>query len=190
MPITENINAVVGKMEGNMQERLQKLAKEFSVLRTGRANPMVLEQVKVECYGQQMALKQLAAVSVPEARTLEIRPWDPSTLNDIEKALQKNDVGAPPQNDGKLIRITLPTMTEERRKDLVKVVKKMGEEYRVAMRNERHDALDKIKKAEKAKEITQDDVKGLEGRIQKVTDGYVAKVDEAVAAKEKEITTI
>lgn len=190
MPLTENINAVVGKMEDNMKERLGKLAKEFSILRTGRANPMILEQIKVQYYGQEVPLKQVAAVSVPEARVLEVRPWDPSALAEIEKALQKTDVGAPPQNDGKVVRIVLPTMTEDRRKDLVKVVKKMGEEYRVAMRNERHDALDKVKKAEKAKEVTQDDLKGLEGRIQKITDSYVAKVDEQVAAKEKEITTI
>jgi ribosome recycling factor len=190
MPITENINAVVSKMEDAMKDRLAKLAKEFSVMRTGRANPMVLESVKVEYYGQLVPLKQVAAVSVPEARVLEVRPWDPTALPELEKALQKNDVGAPPQNDGKMIRIVLPMMTEDRRKDLVKVLKKMGEEYRVAMRNERHDALDKLKKAEKAKELTQDELKGLEGRVQKVTDGYVAKVDEAVAAKEKEITTI
>ncbi len=190
MPVTESVNAVVSKMEQNMKERMAKLAKEFSILRTGRANPVILESIKVEYYGQQVPLKQVAAVSVPEARVLEIRPWDPTALPEIEKALQKNDVGAPPQSDGKMIRINLPMMTEERRKDMVKVVKKIGEEYRVAVRNERHDALDKIKKAEKAKEITQDDVKGLEGRIQKVTDLFVKQVDDQVAAKEKEITTV
>ncbi len=190
MPVTEAVNAVISKMEQNMKDRMAKLAKEFSVLRTGRANPLVLESIKVEYYGQQVPLKQVAAVSVPEARILEIRPWDPTALPELEKALQKNDVGAPPQNDGKMIRITLPSMTEDRRKDMVKVVKRMGEEYRVAIRNERHDALDKIKKAEKAKEITQDDVKGLEGRIQKVTDGFIKQVDDQVAIKEKEITTV
>lgn len=190
MPITEPINAVLGKMEEGMKDRLAKLAKEFSVLRTGRANPMILESIKVEYYGQQVPLKQVAAVSVPEARVMEIRPWDPTVLPELEKALQKNDVGAPPQNDGKVIRISLPTLTEDRRRDMVKVVKKLGEEYRVGVRAERHDALDKIKKAEKAKEITQDDVKGLEGRIQKTTDHYIKLVDDNVAAKEKEITTI
>ena len=188
--ITENANAAIGKMEASMKERIAKLQKDFSVLRTGRANPMVLESVKVEYYGQQVPLKQVAAVSVPEARVLEVRPWDPAALAEIEKALQKADVGAMPQNDGKMIRITLPAMTEERRKDLVKVIKKMGEEYRVAVRNDRHEALDKIKKAEKAKELTQDDVKGLEGRIQKITDSFVKQVDDNVAQKEKEITTI
>ena len=190
MPITEPINAVLGRMEENMKDRLAKLNKDFSVLRTGRANPMVLESIKVEYYGQPVPLKQVAAVSVPEARVMEIRPWDPTVLPELEKALQKTDVGAPPQNDGKVIRINLPSLTEDRRKEMVKVVKKIGEEYRVAVRADRHEALDKIKKAEKAKELTQDDVKGLEARIQKTTDHYVKLVDDAVAAKEKEITTI
>jgi ribosome recycling factor len=190
MPITEGVNAVLSKMEESMKDRLAKLAKDFSVLRTGRANPLVLESIKVEYYGQQVPLKQVAAISVPEARVMVISPWDPTALQDIEKALQKADVGAPPQNDGKVVRINLPTLTEERRKDMVKVVKKIGEEYRVAVRNDRHEALDKIKKAEKAKELTQDDVKGLEARIQKTTDHFVKQVDDAVAAKEKEITTI
>lgn len=188
--ITENINGVVGKMEDAMKERLGRLAGDFGKLRTGRASPMMLESVKVEYYGQQAPLKQVAAISIPEARVIEVRPWDPSALSEIEKALQKADLGAMPQNDGKMLRLTLPAMTEDRRKDLVKVVKKMGEEYRVGVRNDRHDALDKIKKAEKAKEISQDEVKGLEGRIQKITDAYVKQIDDAVAAKEKEITTI
>lgn len=190
MPITEAANNVVAKMEESMKERLAKLAKDYSVLRTGRANPMILENVKVEYYGQLVPLKQVAAVSVPEARVLEVRPWDPTALPDLEKALQKADLGVLPQNDGKLIRITMPTMTEERRKDLVKVIRKMGEEFRVAVRNERHEALDKIKKAQKAKELAEDDVKALEARVQKITDQYVKQVDEAVAAKEKDITTV
>ena len=173
MTITDAVNSSLAKMEEAMKERLAKMAKDMSVMRTGRANPMILESVKVEAYGSLVPLKQVAAISVPEARTLEIRPWDPSTLGDIEKALQKADVGAMPQNDGKLIRISLPMMTEERRKDMVKLLKKVGEEYRVAVRNDRHEALDKIKKAEKAKEITQDELKGLEARIQKTTDHFV-----------------
>jgi len=190
MPITEGVHALISKMEESMKERMSKMSKEFSVLRTGRANPMMLESVKVEYYGQLVPLKQVAAVSVPEARVIEIRPWDPSALTDLEKALQKADLGAQPQNDGKMLRLIMPTMTEERRKDMVKVVKRMGEEFRVAVRNERHDALDKLKKAEKAKEITQDDIKGLESRVQKITDSYVKQVDDQVAAKEKEIVTI
>jgi ribosome recycling factor len=190
MPITDAINAVLNQMEDAMKQRLQRLAKEYSTLRTGRANPQLLETVKVEYYGQQVPLKQVAAVSVPEARVMEIRPWDPTVLGDLEKALQKADIGAMPQSDGKMLRISLPAMTEDRRKDLVKVAKRMGEEQRVAIRTDRHEALEKLKKAEKAKEISQDEVRGLEARIQKTTDLYVAKVDAEAAAKEKEITTV
>ncbi|MDE2039160.1 MAG: ribosome recycling factor [Elusimicrobia bacterium] len=177
-------------MEAAMKERLRKLGKDFSVLRTGRANPLVLDSVRVEYYGQEVPLKQVAAVSVPEARVLEIRPWDPSALTEIEKAIQKADLGAMPQNDGKMLRLTLPTMTEERRRDMVKLVKKMGEEFRVGVRNDRRDALEKIKKAEKLKELSEDEAKGIEGRIQKATDSFVKQIDEAVLVKEKEIATI
>jgi ribosome recycling factor len=190
MTVNDAVNSVISKMEGAMKERLTKMGRDMSVMRTGRANPMMLESVKVEAYGSLVPLKQVAAVSVPEARTLEIRPWDPSTLQDIEKALQKADVGAMPQNDGKLIRISLPMMTEERRKDMVKVLKKLGEEFRVGIRNERQDALNKVKKSFQAKEITEDDLRGLEARIQKLTDSFVKQVDDQVAAKEKEILTV
>lgn len=190
MPISPAVESVVSSMEESMKQRLAKLAKDFSTMRTGRANPMILESVKVEYYGQLVPLKQVAAVSVPEARVLEIRPWDPTALADLEKALQKADVGAMPQSDGKMLRINLPMMTEERRKELVKVLKRMGEEGRVAIRNDRHEAIEKLKKAEKAKEISQDEIRGLEARVQKLTDLYAGKVDQDVAAKEKEITTI
>lgn len=190
MPITEGVNAALGHMESSMKERMSKLAKDFAVLRTGRANPLVLESVKVEYYGQLVPLKQVAAVSVPEARVLEIRPWDPTALPEIEKALQKADLGAMPQNDGKMLRLTMPSMTEDRRKDMVKQVKKIGEEFRVAIRNDRHEALEKLKKAEKAKEISEDEARGLEVRIQKATDAYIAKIESELVAKEKEITTV
>ena len=183
-------DAVISQMEAAMKERMARLSKEFSVLRTGRANPMMLESVKVEAYGSTVPLKQVAAVSVPEARTLEIRPWDPSTLQDIEKALQKADVGAMPQNDGKMLRISLPMMTEDRRKDLVKTVKKLGEEFKVGVRNDRQDGLNKIKKSYQAKEITEDALRGYEQRVQKITDSFTKQIDDAIAAKEKEITTI
>ncbi|MBI4371953.1 MAG: ribosome recycling factor [Elusimicrobia bacterium] len=177
-------------MEEAMKERLAKMAKDLSVMRTGRANPMVLESVKVEYYGQMVPLKQVAAVSVPEARVMEVRPWDPGVLTDLEKALQKADLGAMPQNDGKLLRLALPAMTEERRRDLVKVLRKLGEEFRIAVRNERQDAVGKVKKSFQAKEITEDDLRGFEARIQKITDSFVRQVDEQVAAKEKEILTV
>ena len=190
MAVTAAVNAVLSKMEEAMKDRMSRMGKELSVMRTGRANPMMLESVKVEAYGSLVPLKQVAAVSVPEARTLEIRPWDPTTLQDIEKALQKADIGAMPQNDGKMLRISLPMMTEERRKDLVKLVKKHGEEFRVGVRNDRQDSLNKIKKSFQAKEITEDDVRGLEARIQKTTDSFTKQIDDQIAAKEKEILTI
>jgi ribosome recycling factor len=190
MPVNEAVNAVVSKMETSMKDRLAKMAKDMSVMRTGRANPLMLESVKVEAYGSLVPLKQVAAVSVPEARTLEVRPWDPATLQDIEKALQKADVGAMPQNDGKMIRISLPMMTEDRRKDLVKVLKKLAEEFKVGVRNERQDALNKVKKSFQAKEITEDDLRGVEQRIQKITDSFVKLIDDQTATKEKEILTV
>ncbi len=183
-------NAVLSHMEAAMKDRMARMVKDLSVMRTGRANPAMLESVKVEAYGSLVPLKQVAAVSVPEARTLEIRPWDPATLQDIEKALQKADVGAMPQNDGKMLRINLPMMTEERRKDLVKVVKKLGEEFKGGVRTERQDGLNKIKKSFQAKEITEDDLRGLEARVQKLTDSFTKQIDDSIAAKEKEITTI
>ena len=183
-------NAVLSQMESAMKDRMARMAKELSVMRTGRANPMMLESVKVEAYGSLVPLKQVAAVSVPEARTLEIRPWDPSTLQDIEKALQKAEVGAMPQNDGKMLRINLPMMTEERRKDLVKMVKKLGEEFKVGVRNDRQEGLNKLKKSFQAKELTEDDLRGLEARVQKLTDSFTKQIDDSIAAKEKEITTI
>lgn len=183
-------NAVLSQMEAAMKERIVRMQKEMSVMRTGRANPMMLESVKVEAYGSLVPLKQVAAVSVPEARTLEIRPWDPSTLQDIEKALQKADVGAMPQNDGKMIRISLPMMTEDRRKDLVKLVKKTGEEFKGGVRTDRQDGLNKIKKSFQAKEITEDDLRALEQKVQKLTDSFTKQIDDSIVMKEKEITTI
>ena len=188
--MSDAANAVISKMDEAMKERMSKMGKDMSNMRTGRANPMMLEHVKVEAYGSLVPLKQVAAVSVPEARTLEIRPWDPTTLQDIEKALQKADVGAMPQSDGKMLRISLPMMTEDRRKDLVKVLKKLGEEFKVAIRNERQDALNKIKKSFQAKEITEDALRLFEQRIQKATDSFTKQIDDSLTVKEKEILTV
>ena len=190
MPIAESVNGVVTKMDEAMKDRLARLDRDFSGLRTGRANPMLLEGVKVEYYGQQVPLKQVAAVSVPEARVMEVRPWDPSVLKELEKSLSKADLGSQPMNDGKIIRISLPAMNEDRRKELVKVVKRMGEECKVGLRGDRHDAIEKLKKAEKAKEISEDDLKLLEAKVQKSIDSFVKQVDAAAAAKEKEIVTV
>ncbi|MBI4386680.1 MAG: ribosome recycling factor [Elusimicrobia bacterium] len=181
---------ILGKTEAQMKGRLDKFLGDMASVRTGRANPQILDSIRVECYGQELPIKQLAAISVPEGRTLEIRPWDPSTLEALEKALQKSDLGIPPQNDGKMIRLQLPAMTEERRKELVKLLGKMAEEARVALRNERRDGIEKLRKAEKAKEISEDERKRQEDSVQKLTDAYIRKVDEALAAKEKEVTTV
>lgn len=190
MPITDAVHQELAAMEERMKGRIATLLKEYSLLRTGRASPQLVEPVKVEAYGQSMPLKSVAAISVPEARVLEIRPWDPSVLNDIEKALQKANLGAMPQSDGKIIRVSFPAMTEERRQELVKVVKRMAEERRVAVRGDRQETLEKFKKAEKSKELSQDELRDLQGRVQKTTDAYVAKVDQEAAGKEKEITAI
>lgn len=183
-------NDILPKTEELMKSRLEKFRVELSNVRTGRANPQILDAIKVESYGTMMPIKQVAAISVPEARTLEIRPWDPSTLEAIEKALNKSDIGVPPQNDGKMIRLQMPTMTAERRKELVKLLGKTAEEARVALRNERRDAMEKAKNAEKSKTISEDDRKRLDQSIQQLTDRYIKQVDEALVQKEKEVTTI
>lgn len=188
--MAETIEQILPKAEEAMKDRVGRLSRDLSLLRTGRANPQLVEGVKVEYYGQMVPLKQVAAVSVPEGRTLEIRPWDPSVLTDLEKAIQKADLGAMPQNDGKALRINLPAMTEERRKDLIKAIKRIGEEFRVGVRGERHSALEAIKGAEKAKAVSEDQARGLEAKLQKLTDLYVSRVDAEIASKEKEISAI
>ncbi len=190
MDAIDVIRELFQKTDKEMLARIEKLKAELGAIRTGRASPQILDSIKVEYYGQPVPLKQVAAVTVPEGRILEIRPWDPSVLAEIEKAIQKSDLGIPPQSDGKALRLIMPPMTEERRKDMVKVVRKVAEEYRVALRNERRDALEKFKKAQKAGEISEDDLKRHEVELQKLTDGRIHQVDELLAAKEKEITTV
>lgn len=176
--------------EEGMKKTIEKLKSDLSTLRTGRANAALLDGIKVESYGSLMALTQVAGVSVPDAKTLEVRPWDASLLGAIEKAIQKADLGLTPVNDGKLIRISIPALTEERRKDLVKTMHKMAEDYRIAVRNERRNMLDAVKKAEKEKTITEDDRKKAEVESQKITDTYIKKIDENLAVKEKELMQI
>nr|MBP9128225.1 ribosome recycling factor [Elusimicrobiota bacterium] len=150
----------------------------------------LLDHIKVEYYGTMTPMKQVAAVSVPDGRTIEIKPWDAGALQAIEKAIQLSDLKLTPNNDGKLIRLVIPMLTEERRKEMVKVVRKLAEDFRVAIRNDRRDAMEKIKKAEKDKVLTEDQKKLAEGALQGVTDLYVKKVDDTLAAKEKEILTV
>ena len=173
-----------------MEKTLDVLSDNFGAVRAGRANAKVLDRITVEYYGQETALNGVATISSPDARTLVIQPWDGSVLKGIEKAILASDLGINPQNDGRVIRLVFPQLTEERRKELVKQVKKYGEEAKVAIRNIRRDAMDKFKKMQKASEITEDDCKDLEKGIQKQTDEYIKKVDALCAKKEKELTEI
>ena len=176
--------------EEKMEKTLSSLAEDYSTIRAGRANPNVLNKITVDYYGSPTPLQQVANISVPEARMLVIQPWDRSLIKAIEKAIQASDVGINPNNDGTVIRLVFPELTEERRKDLSKDVKKKGEAAKVAIRNIRRDGLDSCKKAQKAGEITEDDQKKDEDEAQKLTDKYIGKVDKAVEAKTKEIMTV
>ncbi len=181
------LEAVKKETTERMEKSVENLKKEFSRIRTGRATPSLLEGVSVDYYGSMMPVSQVATITIPEARLVLIQPWEKSMLPTIEKAIQASDLGLNPQNDGNLIRLPIPPLSEDRRKELFKTSKKISEESKVALRNIRRDSNEKIKKAEKDKEITQDDQKkGLE-EIQKLTDDYIAKVDEILGVKEKEI---
>lgn len=173
--------------EDKMKRTLDFQAQQFATVRAGRANAGVLDQIQVDYYGSPTPIQQVASVSSPDPRTLMIQPWDGSILRDIERAILASELGINPQNDGKVIRLVFPQLTEERRKELAKQVRKYGEEAKVAVRNIRRDAMDKFKKQQKASEITEDDYKGLEKDLQKLTDEYVKKVDEMTDKKEKEL---
>ncbi len=179
-----------GKIEQKMKKALDVLENEFASVRAGRANPAILDGVHVDYYGAQSPISQLASISIPEARMLVIQPWDSSLLNEIEKAIQAADLGINPNNDGKVIRLTFPPLTEERRKELVKDIHKMGENCKVAVRNVRRDALDSFKAQKKKSEITEDDLKDIEEDIQKLTDNYIKKIDSMLSTKEKELLEI
>jgi ribosome recycling factor len=173
-----------------MDKTIESLRGEFAKLRTGRASVALLDGVRVDSYGSLMALNQVATLSVSDSRTIVISPWDKSLLQEIERAVHKADLGLQPVNDGKLIRISIPPLTEERRKDLVKVAKKAGEESKVAIRNARREANEGVKKVQKDGKISEDDLKKWEAEIQKMTDQYVTQIDTVLANKEKEIMEI
>ena len=173
-----------------MDKSLDHLHEEFGSVRAGRANAKVLDRISVEYYGQETPLNGVATISSPDARTLVISPWDTKLLKDIAKAIQTSDLGINPQNDGRVIRLTFPQLTEDRRKELVKQVKKYGEDAKVAMRNIRRDGMDYVKKLKKNNEITEDDQKKAEKDLQDLLDKYTKKADEALAAKEKELMAI
>ena len=176
--------------EEKMNKTLDSLNNDFVTIRAGRANPRVLDKIRVDYYGTPTPLQQVGKISVPEPRVLVIAPWEKSLIKPIEKAIQTSDLGINPTNDGSVIRLIFPELTEERRKDLAKDIKKKGDNAKVALRNIRRDANDVFKKAEKAGEISEDDQEELEHKIQKLTDKMVEKIDKAVEAKTKEIMTV
>ena len=173
-----------------MDKALEHLDEEFGAVRAGRANPRVLDRITVEYYGSETPLNGVATISSPDARTLVIQPWDTKLLKDIQKAIQTSDLGINPQNDGRVIRLTFPMLTEDRRKELVKQIKKYAEDAKVAMRNIRRDGMDYVKKLKKNSEITEDDQKKAEKDLQDLLDKNIKKVDTALAAKEKELMAI
>jgi ribosome recycling factor len=182
--------AIFTQLQKEMDQSLGALRKELAKLRTGRASTALLEHIVVEYYGATTPLNQLATLSAPEPRLLLIQPFDRSAIGNIEKAILKSDLGLTPNNDGKIIRVPIPQLTEERRKDLVKHVKRIGEEFRVSVRNHRRVAVEHLKEAEKKKEVTADDAKHGQDRVQKITDDFIGRVDKVVKAKEEEIMEV
>jgi ribosome recycling factor len=183
-------DAVFTQLQKEMEGSVSAMRKELSKLRTGRASTALLESIMVDYYGSSTPLNQLSTMSAPEPRLLVIQPFDRNAMAEIEKAILKSDLGLTPNNDGKIIRIPLPQLTEERRKDLVKHVKRIAEEYRVSVRSHRRDAIEQLKEAEKKKEITADDAKHGHDRVQKITDEFIGRIDKVVKAKEEEVMEV
>ncbi|KIR01385.1 Ribosome recycling factor [Lachnospiraceae bacterium TWA4] len=184
------MNEKINVCEEKMEKTLNALINEYQSIRAGRANPHVLDKIKVEYYGTPTPMQQVANISVPEPRILQIQPWDKSLIKEIEKAINMSDLGINPSNDGTVIRLIFPELTEARRKELAKDVKKKGDAAKVAVRNIRRDTMDAIKKMQKAGDISEDELKVGEDKVQKKTDTYVAKVDKEVEKKSKEILTV
>ena len=184
------VDEILLETEEKMQNTLEALNRELSKVRTGRANPQMLESVRVDYYGALSPINQVANIGVPEPSQLLIKPYDRSLVKDIEKAILAANLGVTPQNEGDQIRIVIPALTEERRRELVKQVKKMGEDSKVAIRNVRRDANDAIKKLEKASDISEDDSKGYQEDVQTLTDDYIEKINQSVANKEKDLMTV
>ena len=178
------------EIEEKMKKAVSVLEEQLSSIRAGRANPKILEKVLVEYYGVPTPINQVANIMVPEARMIAIQPWDASILKEIEKAIQKSDIGINPTNDGKVIRLVFPELTEERRKELVKEIKKLSEDSKIALRNVRRDGIEDFKSKQKASEITEDDLHQAEEDIQKITDKFVGIVESTIDAKEKEVMSL
>ncbi len=178
------------QLEEKMSRTIEALKSEFTTIRAGRANAQMLDKIRVDYYGTPTPINQVGAISVPEPRTLMINPWDKTAMAEIEKAIRNSDLGLNPTNDGQVIRIVVPALTEERRKELAKQASKMAEEFKVRLRNERRDANDKLKKIEKEGEITEDDLKKSQDEVQKITDKFIKEVDSLLKSKEQDIMAV
>ena len=181
---------VIKNMGAQMDKTIEALRKEYQKVRTGRASTSLLDDIKVDYYGTPSSLSQVATLAVPEPRTITLQPWEGKMIGAIEKAIMNANIGLTPSNDGKIVRLTLPSLTEERRKEIVKQLRKMAEESKVALRNIRRDAIDELKKLEKDKKITEDDLKRAEKEVQDTTKSHESKVDEVLAHKEKEVMEV
>ena len=184
------MDTVLNKASEKMDKAINSLNHDYAAIRAGRANPAVLDKVQVDYYGVPTPINQVAAVSVSEARVLVIQPWDKSMLSLVEKAIQASDIGINPQNDGNVLRLTFPALTEDRRREIAKEISKRAEEAKVAVRNARRDGMDDLKKLKKDSVITEDDLKDAEEKLQKITDKHVKEIEEIAADKEKEIMSI
>ncbi len=184
------MDAKLEQFSNKMEKSVEALREEYSTIRAGRANPHLLDKLRVDYYGQPSALQSVANISVPEARVIQIQPWESKLIKEIEKAIINSDLGLTPSNDGKIIRLTFPELTEERRKELVKDVKKKAENAKVAVRNIRRDANELFKKQNKASEISEDEFKHLEDNVQKITDRYIVEIEKVMEEKSKEILTV
>ncbi|MGD9160225.1 MAG: ribosome recycling factor [Desulfobacteraceae bacterium] len=178
---------ILSELRDKMNNSIEALKKEFVRLRTGRATPALLDGIKVNCYESQMPIDQVASISVPESRLITIKPWDQSVIKEIEKSILKSELGLTPMNDGKIIRISIPPLTEERRKELAKMAKKMAEEGKIAIRNHRREANDIFKEMKNEKEMSEDEMFKAQDEVQKITDDFIARIDSVTAEKEKEI---
>jgi ribosome recycling factor len=183
-------NQIHDHLSEKMEKTLSVLKEELNHVRAGRANPLILDKLKVEYYGAETPIKQLASISVPEPRIIQIQPYDTSIMRDVEKAILTSDLGLNPSNDGKVIRLIIPMLTEERRKELTKHVKKLGEDAKIALRNERRDAIEQLKKMQKSKEITEDELSSGEKEVQKMVDDQVALIDQQINKKNDEIMEV
>jgi ribosome recycling factor len=190
MEVAIVVKDILANSEDSMKKSIANLQHELAGIRTGKANPALLDSIKVNYYGQLTPLKQVASIAVPDHRLITVQPWDKTLVPEVEKAIQGSELGLNPQSDGTLIRLPIPPLTEERRKELVKLVKRIGEDCKIAVRNIRRDTNDKIKKLEKDHEISEDELHTRQEEVQKMTDKYIERVDEVIDAKEQEVLEI